>query len=481
MILFQNGYDCYDKIKLFYNMFFHESDKISVYSNFSYDGEVINVYTYIDYFGKLYFEDYYYNYKKTNERLDKKTFEAAITKSFCHAASKIKKINLPWGVMSGIRPAKNVRELFSFGLDKDEVFKTLKNLYEVSDEKAKLSMEVAKNEKKILATMGKNSVSIYIGIPFCPTRCLYCSFISSDISLTGKYINDFVRLLCVEIEKTAEILEDLGFYVENIYIGGGTPTALDEKNLEILLNQVLKYFVSDKLKEYTVEAGRPDTINLEKLLILKENKVSRISINPQTTNDETLKRIGRCHNTKMFYDAFSLAKSVGFSCINTDLIAGLPGEIPEIFYKSIDDCIKLNPENITVHSMCIKRAADLKRTDIELQEAENMNKMLSYAGKRMRETGRIPYYMYRQKNISGNLENVGYAYPETESFYNINIMEELQTIIALGGGGATKLVGDFGIERIFNFKNPDEYIKRFDEIIKKKESIKGVFKNGFNR
>lgn len=477
MILFQNGYECRDKIKLFYNMFFPESDNIEVFSNFSYNGEVINVYTYIDYFGELYFDDYYYKYKKSDEKLTKKTFEAAIMKSFCHAASKIKKINMPWGVMSGIRPAKNVRELYELGMGGEEVFKTLKNLYEVSDEKARLSMNVAENEKKILSSMGKNSVSIYIGIPFCPTRCLYCSFISSDISLTGKYINEFVRLLCIEIEKTTAILDELGFYVENIYIGGGTPTALDEKNLEILLNQVLKYFVSEKLKEYTVEAGRPDTINKEKLLIMKENKVSRISINPQTTSDETLVKIGRRHNTKMFFDAFSLAREVGFSCINTDLIAGLPDETPDMFYKSIDDVLKLNPENITVHSMCIKRAADLKRTDIELQRAENMNKMLSYAQMRMRESGRIPYYMYRQKNISGNLENVGYSYPGYESFYNVNIMEELQTIIALGGGGATKLVGSFGISRIFNFKNPDEYIKRFNEILEKKESIKGVFKN----
>ncbi len=475
MILFQNGYECEEKLKIFYNMFFPESDKILIFSNFSYDGKVINVYTCIDYFGKLYSDDFYYEFSDENEKMKKKTFEASITKSFCHAAMKIKKINLPWGVMSGIRPAKNVREFFESGLSENEVKETLKKLYEVNDEKTELAMTVAENEKLLLSKIEKNSVSIYIGIPFCPTRCLYCSFISSDVRITGKYINDFVRLLKEEIKKTAEIIKKMGWFIDNIYIGGGTPTTLDEENLEELLDYVNKYFVSDKLSEFTVEAGRPDTINLKKLQIMKAYNVNRISINPQSMNDETLVKIGRAHNTDMIRKAYSEAKSVGFSCINMDLIAGLPGETPEMFYKSLDEVIDLNPENITVHSMCVKRAADLKKKDIELSEAENMNKMLSYTQERMAKTGRIPYYMYRQKNISGNLENVGYAKPGTMSTYNINIMEELQTIIALGGGGVTKIVIGDRIERIFNFKNPDEYIKRFDEILEKKDKIPEYF------
>lgn len=478
MILFQNGYECAEKIKIFYNMFFPENENILVFSNFSYDGKTINVYTYIDYFGKLYFDDLYYDFSENDEKIKKKAFEASITKGFCHAALKIKRVNLPWGVMSGIRPAKNVREFYKTGLNSDDVKSTLKSLYEVSDEKTDLAMTVAENEKLLLSKIEDNSVSIYIGIPFCPTRCLYCSFISSDVKITGKYINDFVRLLKEEIKKTADVIKRLGFFVDSIYIGGGTPTTLNEEQLEDFLICVNKYFVTDKMSEFTVEAGRPDTINLKKLEIMKKYSVNRISINPQTMNDETLKRVGREHSAEMVRKVYKEAKAVGFSCINMDLIAGLPDETPEMFYYSLDEVIKLNPENITVHSMCVKRAADLKKKDIELQKAENMNKMLSYTQKRMSETKRIPYYMYRQKNISGNLENVGYAKRENMSTYNINIMEEVQSIIALGGGGVTKLVLGDRIERIFNFKNPDEYIKRFDEILDKKEEIYKFFKGG---
>lgn len=477
MILFQNGYDCADKIKIFYNMFFPDTEEITVYSNFSCKDNKINVYTCINYYGELYFEDYYYDFKE-DETLRKKVNEAAITKSFCHAAMKVKKINLPWGVMSGIRPAKNVREFYRAGYTKEEVKKAFSEIYEVSDEKTELALKVAENERELLAQIEKNSVSIYIGIPFCPTRCLYCSFISSDIKITGKYIDDFVRLLTEEIKKTAEVIKRLGFFVENIYIGGGTPTTLDHENLKTVLECTKKYFVTERLKEFTVEAGRPDTIDIKKLEIMKENGVNRISINPQTMNDETLDKIGRRHSSKEIRRAYEDAKKVGFSVINMDLIAGLPGETPEMFYYSLDELIKMDPENITVHSMCVKRAADLKKTDFKLSQAENINKMLSYTQKRMKETGRIPYYMYRQKNISGNLENVGYSKSGKMSVYNVNIMEELQTIIALGGGGVTKIVRGDNIERIFNFKNPDEYIKRFDEIIEKKEKICDYFKGG---
>lgn len=480
MILFQNGYECEEKIKIFYNIFFPESEKILVFSNFSCNNGVINVYTCIDYFGKLYFDDYYYKYSDKDGKMRKKIFEAAITKGFCHTASKIKNIKLPWGVMSGIRPAKNVREFFESGLSSEEVKKNLKEIYEVSDEKTELAMTVAENEKKLLSEIKDNSVSIYIGIPFCPTRCLYCSFISSDVKITGKYINDFIRLLKKEIEKTAEIIKRLGFFIENIYIGGGTPTTLNEEQLEEMLKAVCKYFVNDNMREFTVEAGRPDTINDEKLKLMKKYSVNRISINPQTMNDETLKKVGRKHNSKNVIEIMEKAKKEGFSCINMDLIAGLPDETPEMFYYSLDEVIKLDPENITVHSMCVKRASELKKTDIELQKSENMNKMLSYTQKRMRETNRIPYYMYRQKNISGNLENVGYSKKDNMGTYNINIMEEVQSIIALGGGGVTKLIKNGKIKRIFNFKNPDEYIKRFDEILEKKEEIYSFFEGEKN-
>lgn len=473
MLIVQNGYECNYELTLFYKLFFDKDEDIYVYSNFEYKDKNINVYTEIIYKDDAYFEDYYFPFDIENksERLIKKVFTAACTKSFCHAAKKIKNINLPWGVMCGIRPAKNVRELIDEGYSDDEVVEILKNIYEVSDEKTELARTVAENEKLLLSQIGKNSVSVYIGIPFCPTRCLYCSFVSTDVRVSGKYMDEFVEKLLLEIDKTAEIINKLGVYVENIYIGGGTPTTLSAEQLTQIFTVLKKNFDFSKIKEFTLEAGRVDTITKEKLAAAKKGGVNRISINPQTMNDVTLKKVRRAHNSKMIRDCFYLARDIGFDNINMDLIAGLPDETVDMFRYSLDEVIKLNPENITVHSMCIKRAASLRFTDVELTEARHMNEMLSYTQKRMKENNMDPYYMYRQKNILGNLENVGYAKKGTMSAYNINIMEEKQTIIALGGGGSTKLVMGGRIERIFNFKDPLEYIRRFDEILKKKDEI----------
>lgn len=473
MLIIQNGYECKYELTLFYKLFFDMDEDICVCSNFEYKEKIINVYTEIIYHDRAYFEDYYFPFDTENksEKLIKKVFTAACTKSFCHAAKKIKDINLPWGVMCGIRPAKNVRELSDEGYSDTEICEILKNVYEVNDEKSELARTVAKNEKLLLSQIGKNSVSIYIGIPFCPTRCLYCSFVSTDVRVSGKYMDGFVEKLLIEIKKTAEVIKKIGVYVENIYIGGGTPTTLSENHLTMIFDTLKSNFDFSKIKEFTLEAGRVDTITEEKLKAAKNGGVNRISINPQTMNDITLERVGRAHNSDMVRECFSLARKNGFENINMDLIAGLPYETVEMFKYSLDEVIKLNPENITVHSMCIKRAANLRHTDIELTEAKYMNEMLSYTQKRMKENNMVPYYMYRQKNILGNLENVGYAKIGTMSAYNINIMEEKQTIIALGGGGSTKLVMGGRIERIFNFKDPLEYIRRFDDILKKKDEI----------
>ena len=287
--------------------------------------------------------------------------------------------------------------------------------------------------------------------------------------------------LLLEIDKTAEIIEKMGAYVENIYIGGGTPTTLEPHHLKKIFERLYNNFDFDRVKEFTLEAGRPDTITREKLIEAKNGGVNRISINPQTMNEITLEKVGRLHTPDMVKECFKMAREIGFENINMDLIAGLPDETVEMFKYSLDEVIKLNPENITVHSMCVKRAASLRLTDTMLAQAKDMNEMLSYTQKRMEETERKPYYMYRQKNISGNLENVGYAKEGYMSTYNINIMEEKQTIIALGGGGSTKIVMDDRIERIFNFKDPLEYIKRFDEILEKKDEILKILdgeKNG---
>ena len=475
ILIFQSGYKCEDKLRLFCGLFFSENEDVIISSGFANDGKIINVYTTITYFGKVYDDDYYYSIDDIKtEKMLKKAFDSAVTKSFCHAAMKIKKINLPWGVMSGIRPAKNVREFLESGVKKEELMPLLYKLYEVEPEKARLAMTVAENEKEILKKAKSDSVSVYVGIPFCPTRCLYCSFVSTDIRVSGKYIEEYLNLLLLEIDKTAEILKKSGKRVQNIYIGGGTPTTLSAKQLTLLLKRLETLIPPEGLDEFTLEAGRPDTITKEKLISAKEGGVTRISINPQTMNGKTLERVGRAHTPEMAETSFKLAREVGFDNINMDLIAGLPGETLEDFIYTVDKVSELGPENITVHSMCIKKSADFRFSGEELAAGQLMNSMLSYAQNKMSETGRVPYYMYRQKNISGNLENVGYSKPGFMSFYNINIMEETQTIIAVGCGGSTKVVKDGKITRIFNFKDPKTYIDRFDEILLKKDEVPGL-------
>lgn len=276
MLIIQNGYECDYEMKLFYKLYFDMNEDIYVYSNFEYKDKVINVYTEIIYNGGTYFDDFYYDFDTENQKAQfiKKIFTASCTKSFCHAAEKIKHINLPWGVMCGIRPAKIVRELMEEGYSDSEVVEILKKIYEVSDEKIDLAYKVAKNEKILLDEIGENSVSIYIGIPFCPTRCLYCSFVSTDIRVSGKYMDPFVDKLLLEIDKTAEVIDKMGAYVENIYIGGGTPTTLETHHLKAIFDRLKENFDFSKIKEFTLEAGRPDTITKDKLYEAKQGGVN---------------------------------------------------------------------------------------------------------------------------------------------------------------------------------------------------------------
>lgn len=480
MLIIQSGYECDYEMRLFAGLFFDENDDVEIFSHFNYADKEINVYTQINYAGEAYFYDYRFDFDAETEskQMIKKIFTASCTRSLIHAAKQIVDISIPWGVMCGIRPAKNAREMMETGFSVDEVRKIFKTVYEVTPEKTELALKVAENEERLLSQIDKNSVSIYIGIPFCPSRCVYCSFVSTDIHTSGRYMAEFVDKLLLEIDKTAEVVEKIGAFVDNIYIGGGTPTTLSAKDITRICDRLHKYFDFSKIKEFTIEAGRPDTIDEEKLIAAINGGADRISINPQTMNEETLKKVGRTHSVEMVRECMKLARKVGFKNINMDLIAGLPGEDSEMFCYSLDEVIKLDPEDITVHSLCIKRAADFNRLEKRLTESVEMNKMLDYTQKRMKKTGREPYYMYRQKNSSGNLENVGYAKEGYMSTYNINIMEEKQTIIALGGGGSTKLVMGDRIERIFNFKDPLEYIRRFDEILDKKDEIVKILGEG---
>ncbi|WP_278418711.1 coproporphyrinogen dehydrogenase HemZ [Ruminococcus bromii] len=380
----------------------------------------------------------------------------------------------PWGILTGVRPVKLLRKLAEES-NEEQAVKKFENDFFVSNEKIALSRETEHNERKILELSRPESFSLYVGIPFCPSRCSYCSFVMASIERAEKLIEPYTKLLCEEIKRTAEIANKLGLRLETVYFGGGTPTTLSAEQLDTVLGTVNKSFDMSTCREFTVEAGRPDTIDSAKLFALKENKVDRISINPQTTNDEVLKTIGRKHTAQQFFDAFELARKCGFENINTDLIAGLPTDTPESFKNSLDSIVKLNAECITVHTLCMKRASRLttEGVTLDLQQARDAREMLAYTQNILGQNGYIPYYMYRQSRMVGNLENVGWSKRGFESLYNVYVMDETHTILACGSGGVTKLKRnnpDY-LERIFNFKYPYEYIDRFDELIQRKSGI----------
>lgn len=380
----------------------------------------------------------------------------------------------PWGILTGVRPVKLLRRLAEESNEEQAVKKFEKDFF-VSNEKIALSRETEHNERKILELSRPESFSLYVGIPFCPSRCSYCSFVMASIERAEKLIEPYTKLLCEEIKRTAEIANKLGLRLETVYFGGGTPTTLSAEQLDTVLRTVNKCFDMSTCREFTVEAGRPDTIDSAKLFALKENKVDRISINPQTTNDEVLKTIGRKHTAQQFFDAFELARKCGFDNINTDLIAGLPTDTPESFKNSLDSIVRLNAECITVHTLCMKRASRLttEGVTLDLQQARDAREMLAYTQNILGQNEYIPYYMYRQSRMVGNLENVGWSKRGFESLYNVYVMDETHTILACGSGGVTKLKRnnpDY-LERIFNFKYPYEYIDRFDELIQRKSGI----------
>lgn len=380
----------------------------------------------------------------------------------------------PWGILTGVRPVKLLRRLAEESSEEQAVKKFEKDFF-VSNEKIALSRETEHNERKILELSKPESFSLYVGIPFCPSRCSYCSFVMASIERAEKLIEPYTKLLCEEIKRTAEIANKLGLRLETVYFGGGTPTTLSAEQLDTVLRTVNKSFDMSTCREFTVEAGRPDTIDSAKLFALKENKVDRISINPQTTNDEVLKTIGRKHTAQQFFDAFELARKCGFDNINTDLIAGLPTDTTESFKNSLDSIVRLNAECITVHTLCMKRASRLttEGVTLDLQQARDAREMLAYTQNVLGQNEYIPYYMYRQSRMVGNLENVGWSKRGFESLYNVYVMDETHTILACGSGGVTKLKRnnpDY-LERIFNFKYPYEYIDRFDELIQRKSGI----------
>ncbi len=380
-----------------------------------------------------------------------------------------------WGVLTGVRPSKlliNTEKLM--GRDKTEEY--FKNDLLVSKEKFSLARTVADCEERIIATSKPDSFSLYVSIPFCPSRCSYCSFVSHSVEneKAKNLLPRYVELLAKEIAETGEIARKNNLNLESIYIGGGTPTTLSAEQLKIIIDSIQENFNLSTCREFTVEAGRPDTITVEKLQVLKDSKVDRISINPQTFNNSVLEVVGRRHNADDTVRVFKLARKIGFDNINMDLIAGLPTDNLDGFKYSLDTAISLDPENITVHTLAVKRASGIGQTSpkIAVENANLAALMLDYTYEKL--TGKYhPYYMYRQSKSAGSLENVGWAKDNTECIYNIFMMEECHTILSCGGGAVTKLKAPVGdeIERIFNFKYPFEYISGYDELRERKKRI----------
>ncbi len=382
---------------------------------------------------------------------------------------------LPWGNLTGIRPAKLAMAMLESGMKNSEAAQEMRDRYMVSPEKTALAIAIANRERELLKDIDyENGYSLYVGIPFCPSICLYCSFSSYPLKQWKNKVDLYLDALCKEIEAVSRIMEEKGRKLDTVYIGGGTPTTLEPDQLKRLLDSLMEHFDCRNLAEFTIEAGRPDSITKEKLQMIRKYPVSRISVNPQTMNQETLDIIGRRHTVEETRNAFMLARECGFDNINMDLIVGLPGEDKEKVAHTLDEVRALAPDSLTVHSLAVKRAARLNMFKDQYQEMtfENNQEIMDMTMKTAYEMGMSPYYLYRQKNMKGNFENVGYAEVDKAGIYNILIMEEKQPIIALGAGGSSKLVFDHGkrIERVENVKDVSNYIARIDEMIERKRA-----------
>ncbi len=408
---------------------------------------------------------------------DKATFKNKLKRCAYQLLCEYTGRKLPWGDLTGVRPTKIGMAKLKEGASIEETALNYYYEYKVSDKKAVLATKVAYQELSLISDIDvDNDYCLYVGIPFCPTRCLYCSFTSYPIAQYEKKAAEYIKTLKKELDYIAEVYKDKRLV--SVYIGGGTPTSISHELLDELLTHIDGTFDLSQCKEFTVEAGRPDSITKDKLMVMKNHNITRISINPQTMNDETLKVIGRAHTVEQTVEAFKLARECGFDNINMDLIAGLPGENIKSMENTLAQIKELNPESLTVHSLAIKRAANLKQQLDEYAREihQDVNEMLDMVSDVAEELDMEPYYLYRQKNIGGNLENVGYSKEGLECLYNILIMEEITDIIAAGAGASTKVTyhAENRVERVENCKSVDDYISRFDEMLERK---KKEFKN----
>ena len=386
--------------------------------------------------------------------------QRALKLSFFRAARDVTGVTPSWGALTGIRPAKLVRTMLEDGMTPAQADRVLRDTYCVSPARRRLALESAEAGLKARSDLRPEDISLYIGIPFCPTRCAYCSFVSVDAPKLLKSIPDYLNALEQEMRSTAAAVKAAGRRVVAVYIGGGTPTSLSAAQLRQLMGTVRQNFDLSKVVEYTVEAGRPDCTDAEKLAVIKEYGATRISINPQTFSDEVLAGIGRKHSAQDILDCYAEARKAGHDDINMDLIAGLPEDTPEGFARSLDEVISMGADNITVHTLSLKKGSRIMLEGSRIPGADEVAQMLDYADPTLRKHGFAPYYLYRQKYMSGSFENVGWTKPGGTGLYNIYIMEELHSILSLGAGGSTKMVGGGQIRRAFNAKYPREYIDR---------------------
>lgn len=405
--------------------------------------------------------------------------ELALCRMIYTVMSQLTGVSPEWGCLTGIRPVKKVNTLIGEGCDREQVYERLHEKYFISRRKSDLSYLTAVTQSPALQSLDPKSFSLYVAIPFCPSRCSYCSFVSHSIRSKGakELIPQYVEMLCKEIEEMGEMLKGKNTFCDTVYIGGGTPTSLSAVQIEKIMKTIEKSIDISRIREYTVEAGRADSITEDKLIAIRDNGATRISINPQTMQDSVLKAIGRQHTAAQFEECYSLARRLGFDNINTDTIAGLPTDTFEGFKDTIDRLIALDPESITVHTLTVKRSAELFKTAESFRTGyltdDSVSRMVNYAFDRLTDKGFMPYYLYRQKNTVGNLENVGYAKQGKEGLYNIFIMEEAQNILACGASGSTKLIDpETGkITRYFNYKYPYEYISRYEKMMGYKTSL----------
>ena len=402
------------------------------------------------------------------EEINFATHEAiAVGKAIFAAGKELLGHTPPWGILTGVRPAKVANSILRSGKGILKTKKVLRDEYFLNPQKAALAVSVASAEMKMLKKMQRNTCSLYISIPFCPSRCAYCSFVSYTTKRLLSMIDDYLEAMLIDLDDTFDTIRRLGLKVTTIYIGGGTPTTLSADQLKRLLGKISENINPASLLEFTLEAGRPDTITRDKLEVAKAYGVTRISVNPQTLNDDILKEIGRRHTVDDFFRAYAMAKEIGFRDINVDLIAGLPGDDFKNFSETVDKIIELEPTNITVHTFCVKKASDALRNNSSVYSLSGGDaaKSVSYSQLKTKFAGYKPYYMYRQKNTVGNLENVGFSFEGHEGIYNVYMMEEFQTIFAVGAGAVTKLVKfegnshtDAQIMRLFRPKYPYEYL-----------------------